>query len=187
MNTSGVDEPPEISVASVARLVSVFVGADTSVTWIFGYCFSNALISAVRVSPYLALVVMGLADHTIEPDVAEPAADDVPLDGELVLVLVLLVLVLLLLQPATPSAPTTPTRAATCQLLSERLPRYLDLAIDAPHGSVMNGASATSRSCFPFLIVRVLWPGRRPQPALAGASAPAVSAGGSGPVRPGRP
>ena len=32
MNTSGVDEPPEIVVASVARLVSVSVGADTSDT-----------------------------------------------------------------------------------------------------------------------------------------------------------
>ena len=88
MKTSGVDEPPEISVASVARLVSVFVGADTSVTWMFGYTLLKAVISVVRVSP-CELVVMGLADHTIEPDVAEPAAADVPLDGELVLVLVL--------------------------------------------------------------------------------------------------
>src|SRR5271166_5578985 len=118
MKTSGVAEPPEISVASVARLVSVFVGADTRLTWIFGYCLLNALISAVRVSPYLALLVMGLADHVIEPDVAEPAAADVPLDGELVLVpvlVLLLLLLLLLLQPATASAPTTPTRAVSCQ------------------------------------------------------------------------
>src|ERR1700760_2063088 len=69
MNTSGVDEPPEISVASVARLVSVSVGADTSVTLMFGYCFSNALISTVLAS--LAPVpVSGLADQTILPEVA---------------------------------------------------------------------------------------------------------------------
>ena len=37
MNTSGVDEPPEMVVASVARLVSVFVGAEVSVTLMFGY------------------------------------------------------------------------------------------------------------------------------------------------------
>src|ERR1700761_4538215 len=69
MNTSGVDEPPEISVASVARFVSVSVGADTSDTLMFGYCFSNALISTVRAS--LAPVpVSGLADQTILPEVA---------------------------------------------------------------------------------------------------------------------
>jgi hypothetical protein len=101
--------------------VSVFVGADTSDTWIFGYCFSNALISAVRVSPYLALVVIGLAHQVIEPDVAVPGADDVPPDGAVVPVLVpLLLLLLLLLQPATASAPTAPTIAASCQLLMER-------------------------------------------------------------------
>jgi len=131
MKTSGVDEPPEISVASVARLVSVFVGADTSVTWMFGYTLLKAVISVVRVSP-CELVVMGLADHTIEPDVAEPAAADVPLDGELVLVLVLVLaddVELLLLQPATPRAPTTPTRAVSCQPFRGRLPRWLiDLA-----------------------------------------------------------
>jgi len=132
MNTSGVAEPPEISVASVARLVSVFVGADTSVTWMFGYTWLKALISVVRVSPN-ELVVIGLADHTIEPDVAEPAAADVPLDGELALVLVLAddgeLLLLLLLQPATPRAPTTPTRAVSCQPFSWRLPGWLiDLA-----------------------------------------------------------
>jgi hypothetical protein len=99
MKTSGVAEPPEISVASVARLVSVSVGADTSVTWMFGYTLLKAAISVVRVSP-CELVVMGLADHTIEPDVAEPAAADVPLDGELVLVLALVLLVLLLLLQA---------------------------------------------------------------------------------------
>src|SRR5580698_69052 len=74
MNTSGVDEPPEISVASVARLVSVSVGADTSVTLMFGYCFSNALMSTVRAS--LAPVpVSGLADQTMLPEVAEPVAE----------------------------------------------------------------------------------------------------------------
>ena len=78
MNTSGVAEPPEISVASVARFVSVFVGAETSVTWMFGYAFSNWLISTVRVSVAPALA-MGLADHTIVPEVAEPLADAAPL------------------------------------------------------------------------------------------------------------
>src|ERR1700761_3309220 len=69
MNTSGVDEPPEISVASVARFVSVSVGADTSDTLMFGYCFSNALMSPVRAS--LAPVpVSGLADQTMLPEVA---------------------------------------------------------------------------------------------------------------------
>src|SRR5579863_7693906 len=80
MNTSGVDEPPEISVASVARLVSVSVGADTSVTLMFGYAFSKALISTVRAS--LAPVpVSGLADQTMLPEVAVAAvagADELP-------------------------------------------------------------------------------------------------------------
>src|SRR5271156_5383035 len=99
MKTSGVDEPPEISVASVARLVSVFVGADVSVTWMFGYTLLKALISTVRVSP-CELVVRGLADHTIEPDVAVPGADDEPPDTGAVLPPVLLPLLLvLLLQP----------------------------------------------------------------------------------------
>jgi hypothetical protein len=116
MNTSGVAEPPEICVASVARFVSVFVGAETSVTWMFGYFFSNALISTVRVS-VAPLPAIGLADHTIEPDVAEPVADCVapPLGDEVVL----------LLQPARASAPTTPTRAVSCQALTWRLPGYL--------------------------------------------------------------
>src|SRR5271165_4677913 len=120
MNTSGVAAPPEIVVTSVARFVSVFVGADTSETLIFGYCFSNALISAVRVSPYLALVVIGLAHQVIEPDVAVPGAADVPPAGVVAVPLLLLLLLLLLLQPATASAPTAPTRAASCQLLMER-------------------------------------------------------------------
>jgi hypothetical protein len=80
---------------------------------------------------------MGLADHTIEPDVAEPAAADVPLDAELVLLLLvpllLLLLLLLLLQPATPSAPTTPTRAVSCQPFRGRLPGYLRDPINFLH------------------------------------------------------
>ncbi|HYB15010.1 MAG TPA: hypothetical protein VEF71_06020, partial [Streptosporangiaceae bacterium] len=124
MNTSGVAEPPEISVASVARFVSVFVGADTSVTWIFGYAFSNALISTVRVSPYL-VVVIGLADHTIVVDVVGAAvADDAGAD--------VLLVVLLLLQPAAASAPAAATAASS----QPRRPRgYLsDLArtMEAP-------------------------------------------------------
>jgi hypothetical protein len=76
MNTSGEDDPPEISVASVARLVSVSDGAETSDTWMFGYCFSNVLISTVRAS--LAPVPdSGLADQTMLPEVAEPVAEDV--------------------------------------------------------------------------------------------------------------
>jgi hypothetical protein len=76
MNTSGVDDPPLISVASVARFVSVSDGADTSDTWIFGYCFSNALISTVRAS-FAPVPDSGDADHTMLPDVADPVADDV--------------------------------------------------------------------------------------------------------------
>src|SRR5277367_2341916 len=76
MNTSGVDEPPEIVVASVARLVSVSVGADTSDTWMFGYCFSNVLMSTVRAS-FAPVPDSGLADHTMVPDVAEPVTEPV--------------------------------------------------------------------------------------------------------------
>src|SRR5579872_7284262 len=123
MNTSGVEDPPEISVASVARFVSVFVGADTSVTWIFGFSFSNALISTVRVSvaPDPAI---GLADHTIVP-VADPVAagtDDDPL-------------LLLLEQPVTASAPADTAITASCQPLSRPRPDNpvdLSRAIDAP-------------------------------------------------------
>src|ERR1700722_18665766 len=124
MNTSGVDEPPEIAVASVARLVSVSVGADTSVTWIPGYCFSNALISTVRAS--LAPVpVSGLADQTMLPDVAEPVAelvgeatavDEDPAAGELELPLrapVPVVLLPLEPQAASASAPAAASAAAT--------------------------------------------------------------------------
>src|SRR6516162_8480631 len=129
MNTSGVAEPPEIVVTSVARFVSVLVGADVSETWIFGYCFWNAAISAVRVSPYLALVVIGLAHQLMEPDVALPAADDEPPAGAEALPVLVPVLVavglLLLLQPAAASAPTAPTMTASCQVLMERRAAYL--------------------------------------------------------------
>src|SRR5712691_6219887 len=117
MNTSGVAEPPEISVASVARLVSVLVGADTRFTWMFGYCFSKALISTVRVSVAPAPAI-GLADHWSVPEVAEPEADCVapPPPDELLLVPP---------QPARASAPVTPTMAVSCQPLTGRLPGYL--------------------------------------------------------------
>src|ERR1700691_4496291 len=117
MNTSGVLEPPEIWVARVARLVSVSVGAETSVTLMFGYCFSNALISTVRAS--LAPVPdSGLADQTMLPDVAEPGAELVgePTAGlELVPELVLpppSAPVELLLPPLEPQAASASTPAA---------------------------------------------------------------------------
>src|SRR6516165_249380 len=125
MNTSGVAEPPEIVVTSVARFVSVLVGADVSETWIFGYCFWNAAISAVRVSPYLALVVIGLAHQLMEPDVALPAGDDEPPAGAEAAPVLVAVGLLLLLQPAAASAPTAPTMTASCQVLMERRAAYL--------------------------------------------------------------
>src|SRR5580658_823101 len=133
MNTSGEDEPPAICVASVARLVSVSVEADTSVTWMFGYCFSNALISTVRAS--LAPVpVSGLADQTMLPEVADPEAELVgaltavlELVGELLLPSAPVVLLLPPLEPqaasastpaAASAAPTPPRRMKTmpCRL-----------------------------------------------------------------------
>jgi len=113
MNTSGVDEPPEMSVVSVARLVSVFVGADVSVTWMFGYCFSKLLISTCRTS--VPLVLIGLAHQVIDPD-----ADPVAAAGEL-----LLLLPPPLLQPTTASTPATPARAASRQPRSGALPGFL--------------------------------------------------------------
>jgi hypothetical protein len=89
-------------------LVSVSVDADTRVTLMFGYCFSNALISTVRAS--LAPVPLsGLADQTMLPDVVDPRL----LEEPLLLLLPLLALLLPLLppQPARASAPTTPTTA----------------------------------------------------------------------------
>jgi hypothetical protein len=114
MNTSGVDEPPDMSVVSVARLVSVFVGADVSVTWMFGYCFSNLLISTCRTS--VPLVLIGLAHQVIDPDPDPVAAAT----GEL-----LLLLPPPLLQPATASTPATPARAASRQPRSGALPGFL--------------------------------------------------------------
>src|ERR1700678_2067730 len=122
MNTSG-PAPPAIWVASVDRLVSVSVDADTRVTWMFGYCFSNALMSTVRAS--LAPVPdSGLADQTMEPDVVEPTplADPVLL---LVAPLPGVVLLPLLPQPAKASAPMVPIRAVARQLFAERLPADL--------------------------------------------------------------
>src|SRR5580704_11081774 len=112
MNTSGVADPPEIVVARVARLVSVSVDADTRVTWIFGYAFSKALISTVRVS--LAPVpVMGLADQTMLPEVVEPMP---PEDDE----------VLGLLLPHAASAT-----ALTAAAASAPIARYLcDVPLD---------------------------------------------------------
>ena len=125
MNTSGVAEPPEMSVASVARLVSVFVGADVSVTLMPGYAFSKSLISTWRTS--VPLVLIGLAHQLMVPDVAFPGAVDVPLAGVLLAAVVPLLLPLLL-QPAAASAPTA-ISAATCQVLVERLAANLrDLA-----------------------------------------------------------
>jgi hypothetical protein len=72
MYTSGEAAPPEIVVIRLARLVSVSVGADCRVTWIFGYAFSNALISTVRGSGLE--VVMGLAHQVMLPLVAAPLA-----------------------------------------------------------------------------------------------------------------
>ena len=86
MNTSGVAEPPEMVVASVARLVSVFVGADVRETLMPGYFASKSLIRTVRTST--PLVLIGLAHQAMVPDVALPGAAEVPLDGLVVVVLV---------------------------------------------------------------------------------------------------
>ncbi|MBV8431357.1 MAG: hypothetical protein JO244_09360 [Solirubrobacterales bacterium] len=71
--------------------------------------------------------MIGLAHHTIDPDVAFPAADDVPDDGELVPVLVPVPLVVLLelleLHPATPSAPAATATATSRHPPNQRLPR----------------------------------------------------------------
>ena len=173
MNTSGVDAPPEMSVASVARLVSVFVGAEVSVTLMSGYFASKSLISTCRTS--MPLVLIGLAHQLMVPDVALPGAADVPLDGSAVLVLVLRaagLLLLLLLQPATASAPTAPARAASCQPLSRRDEYLTDLcrAIDAPLPG--DGRHiATTRSCTPACRrVRLSRPRRLPRCGRAAAS-----------------
>src|SRR5436853_6652717 len=81
MKTSGDDAPPEIVVMRLARLVSVSVGADWSLTWMFGYTFSKALISTVRGSGLV--VVIGLAHQVMFPLVAEPLALGAPALGAL--------------------------------------------------------------------------------------------------------
>jgi hypothetical protein len=114
----------------------------------FGYTLLKAAISTVRVSP-CALVVIGLADHTIEPDVALPAAEDVAVDTGVLLLLLLL----LLLQPATASAPTAPAMAASCQLLRrDEYPANLCRAIYAPLARDERH-TATTRSCTPACYV----------------------------------
>src|ERR1700751_5961040 len=131
MNTSGVADPPEMVVASVARLVSVLVGADVSVTWMFGYAFSKPLISTWRTS--LPLVLIGLAHQLMVPDVALPGADDDPPAAGAVLP-PLGRLLLRLLHPPTARAPPAPARAASRQPLGRRDEYFTDLcrAIDAP-------------------------------------------------------
>jgi hypothetical protein len=94
----------------------VFVGADVSVTWMFGYCFSKLLISTCRTS--VPLVLIGLAHQVIDPDAAPVAAAA----GELLL---LLLPPPPLLQPATASTPATPVRAASRQPRSRALPGFL--------------------------------------------------------------
>jgi hypothetical protein len=64
---------------------------------------------------------MGLADHTIEAEVAEPLADWV---APPVVVVVVDDDEPPLLQPAMANAPVTPMRAASCQPLG-RLPEFL--------------------------------------------------------------
>src|ERR1700722_9143476 len=155
MNTSGVDEPPEIAVASVARLVSVSVGADTSVTWIPGYCFSNALISTVRAS--LAPVpVSGLADQTMLPDVAEPlaelvgeatAVDEEPAAGELELPLrapVPVVLLPLEPQAASASAPAAASAAATPPRRMKAMPCRLRDILPPGIAALLSGGNFVS-------------------------------------------
>jgi len=74
-------------------------------------------------------VLIGLAHQAIVPDVALPGADDDPPAAGAVVLPVVPLLLLLLLHPAAASAPTAPTRAASCQLRRERLVAYLlDLA-----------------------------------------------------------
>jgi hypothetical protein len=51
--------------------VPVLVGALTSLTWIFGYAFSKALMRVCR-TPTCAI---GLAHQVIVPDVADPEGD----------------------------------------------------------------------------------------------------------------
>src|SRR5712671_3405616 len=143
MNTSGVADPPEISVASVARLVSVLVGADTRFTWMFGYAFSNALISTVRVSVAPAPAI-GLADHWIVPEVVDPVADCVAAGAPELLVVLLLLLQAPRVSAVTPARATSPRPplGQAGNLLSELL-----RDISAPPGlcPVMRGPMRAGR------------------------------------------
>jgi hypothetical protein len=78
------------------------------------------LISTVRVS-VAPLPAIGLADHTMLPEVADPLADVVAPPPPAVLLL----LPLLPPQPARASAPATPMTAVSCFPLRGRLPGYL--------------------------------------------------------------
>jgi hypothetical protein len=89
----------------------------------FGYFFSNSLISTVRVS-VAPLPAIGLADHTMLPEVADPLADVVAPPPPAA-VLLLLLPPLLPPQPARASAPATPMTAVSCFPLRGRLPGYL--------------------------------------------------------------
>src|SRR5215468_8622699 len=81
MKTSGLEAPPEIWVIRLARLVSVSVGAERSVTWMFGWTFSKPLISTVRGSG--VEVVIGLAHQTMLPLLADPGGLAEPPPDEL--------------------------------------------------------------------------------------------------------
>jgi hypothetical protein len=114
----------------VARLVSVSVGAEIRVTWMFGYCFSNALISTVRAS--LAPVPLsGLADHEIVVDVVGTAVEPVAeAAGALV------VLVPLLPQPAAASAATAASAASRQPRRTHGYLGDLERTIEAPSSEV---------------------------------------------------
>jgi hypothetical protein len=90
----------------------------------FGYFFSNSLISTVRVS-VAPLPAIGLADHTMLPEVADPLADVVAPPPPAVLLLLPPLLPLLPPQPARASAPATPMTAVSCLPVRGRLPGYL--------------------------------------------------------------
>src|SRR5579875_1165118 len=84
MHTSG-PLPPEFWVVSVARFVSVSVGALIRWTLMPGYAFSKAAIHTLRTSG--PLVVIGLAHQLIVPFVGLPdalVAEDDSFGAELV-------------------------------------------------------------------------------------------------------
>src|SRR5579875_2343286 len=101
MNTSG-PLPPEIWVVSVARFVSVSVGALIRWTLMPGYAFSKAVIHTFRTSG--PLVVIGLAHQLIVPLVGLPAA--LPADDESFGLVVLD-------EPPPPDPPLLEPQAAT--------------------------------------------------------------------------